>query len=98
VSHGHLSEPFDELRYTEWTLAPERDRNGRPFIPVREVQCQVCGQRSGSQVGQQTTDTWAMRHAGPTRHRGYLEVTTAALTARPAPTNPLYDDTQETPS
>jgi hypothetical protein len=83
--------PHTVIRYAEWTLGPERDEHGRTHIPVREVQCEICDQRSGPRHGQEHTDTWALRHAGMTGHRSYLEITTAALTAHPAPTNPLYD-------
>ena len=83
------------FRYAEWTLGPERDDNGRTLLPVREVQCQKCGQRSGAHAGQQYTDKWAMEHAGLTHHRTYLEITTATLTAHLAPTNPLHQTEQE---
>jgi hypothetical protein len=85
------------FRYTEWTLGPERDGDGRTLLPVREVQCQKCGRRSGAHAGQQYTDRWALEHAGLTHHRAYLEIVTAALTAHPALTNPRYEAQQEQP-
>ncbi len=79
------------FRFAEWTLGPGRDEDGHAYLPVREVLCETCALHSEPGHGQDQTDKWALRHAGMTGHRSYLEITKAALAARPAPTNPLYD-------
>ncbi len=82
------------FRFSEWTLGPERDENGQASGTVREVLCEVCALYSEPALGQEQTDKWALRHAGMTGHRTYLETTSVLLTAHPAPTNPLYDETR----
>jgi hypothetical protein len=34
----------------------------------------------------------AVFHAGLSGHRSYVEITTALLTVRPSPANPMYDE------
>ena len=86
--------PGTALQNGEWTIGPERDGSGRTRVPVRQVQCEKCAQRSAPCPGQELTDTWALRHAEITGHRTYIETTTALLTARPAPANPRYEQDQ----
>ncbi|GHH83083.1 hypothetical protein GCM10018793_44290 [Streptomyces sulfonofaciens] len=84
------------LRYAEWTIGPERDKDGHLVVPTRLVQCTTCPEASPPGAQQSDTDMWAMKHADRTNHRSFQEITTAPLTAHPAPTNPLAEAERDT--
>lgn len=79
------------IKPADWIIGPERDGEGSLVAPMRSIQCGGCPERSEPSARQADADRWAMRHAGATGHRDFVELTTARLRVSPAPTNPLSE-------
>lgn len=76
------------IRAAPWTIGP--DRTPGASGPIRLIQCDDCLERSEPDHGRMGPESWALAHAGRTRHTGYREVVTVPLRVVPAPGNPLY--------
>ncbi|MFE3068543.1 hypothetical protein [Streptomyces sp. NPDC059247] len=68
------------LRFTTWTIGADPDRPA----PARYASCKECEAMSSVSTVLSEPDLWALEHAGRTGHRGFREVVSADLIARPA--------------
>lgn len=78
------------IRPADWTLGADRSEGASP--PIRLIECTTCDESSPASEGQMEPESWALKHAGSTGHRGYREIVTAFLRATPAPGNPLHKE------
>ncbi|WP_329115476.1 DUF7848 domain-containing protein [Streptomyces sp. NBC_01465] len=80
--------PRSVIKHADWMLGADLGDGVSP--PIREIECTSCSERSEASTTQLGPDSWALRHAGGTRHTGFREIVTAFIRATPAPGNPLH--------
>ncbi|MFF5790266.1 hypothetical protein ACFY8P_35500 [Streptomyces sp. NPDC012693] len=71
--------PPTVLRFAEWTLGPDPDRDP----PVLHTVCKECSLPSPETTDRAESDLWALEHRGRTGHLRYRECVSVDLYVRP---------------
>lgn len=78
------------IKTARWVLGVDRRESASP--PIRVIRCTLCNGRSEPDTAQLGPDSWALKHAGATRHTGFVEIVTAHLRATLLDSNPAGEE------
>ncbi|MEU3460431.1 hypothetical protein ABZ721_10795 [Streptomyces sp. NPDC006733] len=67
------------LKFVDWMLQLDTSA----CLPIFEIQCTACGEKSVRAESADEPQIWALRHAGLSGHVGFWAMTTCSFKASP---------------